>query len=481
MSAAGGLDELVIVLRPVRARAAVLALAAAWLVALAEAAWAWQRFGGLVPPGIDRPVAVGLWAALLTGLLVLTFRVARQRSRAAAAIVFGARCVALPRRGQAGDAPAIPYPDVLGVEVLRLAGVDRLLVAVRGRLPFVFWRREFVEPSDLERTFEALRARIAAIPDGVDRARQLEARDATARALREGRAPLTWLVLAAIALGFWLAHRLGALGDPRLLLVLGANSHARILAGELDRLVTASFLHLGVGHLVANGLGLLLLGRRLEPLLGSARFGVVLAVSALVGNAVSAACLAGDDASLGASAGLLGLGGAVAWLVIARTDELPARLCLPRPFWIAQAALLVLAEVLVPGVDHAAHAGGFAAGSLATALATRGVPLARLAHTRTDGTRRAAAALAAAFALGIAFGAWRIQHQLPHAVRASARSPQAGLLDRSPHECSSSSSARGAATRQPRRSFSRTNTSRGRSTGGSSGRAQRRSAQSHAA
>jgi membrane associated rhomboid family serine protease len=79
--------------------------------------------------------------------------------------------------------------------------------------------------------------------------------------------------------------------------------------GDWWRLVTASFLHVNLIHLMFNMLMLWWFGRQLESYLGSARFAGVYAVAILAG-AAGALLLAPDTATVGASGGVFGILGA---------------------------------------------------------------------------------------------------------------------------------------------------------------------------
>ncbi|MCM6778392.1 rhomboid family intramembrane serine protease [Nocardia sp. CDC159] len=87
-----------------------------------------------------------------------------------------------------------------------------------------------------------------------------------------------------------------------------------IAHGEWYRLITSGFLHLppeegiGVGHLVANMIWLVLLGRVLEPGLGHLRF-AVLYLGSVVGGSALAYLLTPDDNGIGASGAVYGLVG----------------------------------------------------------------------------------------------------------------------------------------------------------------------------
>ena len=63
--------------------------------------------------------------------------------------------------------------------------------------------------------------------------------------------------------------------DTITLLMFGANFRPLIQAGEIWRLATSMFLHIGIVHLVVNMYSLLIIGRQLESFLGKWKFLIV--------------------------------------------------------------------------------------------------------------------------------------------------------------------------------------------------------------
>lgn len=125
------------------------------------------------------------------------------------------------------------------------------------------------------------------------------------------------------------------------------------------RLLSATFVHFGILHLVFNMLGTVDLGRLLEPQLGSARFLVTLLFTAVAGFLVSQLWYLeispSNTLTGGASGGLFGLVGTLIGTLYARGN----------PAWkqiaVRFGVYAVLFAVVLP-VNNAAHAGGFLAG-----------------------------------------------------------------------------------------------------------------------
>ena len=128
------------------------------------------------------------------------------------------------------------------------------------------------------------------------------------------------------------------------------------------RLVTAGFLHENLLHIGFNMYLLYVLGRLLEPAIGSARFAAIYAVSLLAGS--FGALLATPAASLGASGAIFGLMGAAA-------VELRAR-----GFSVMQSGIggLIIINLIFSftfaNISVGAHIGGLIGGAIA-ALAIR--------------------------------------------------------------------------------------------------------------
>lgn len=126
--------------------------------------------------------------------------------------------------------------------------------------------------------------------------------------------------------------------------------------GEWYRLVTSGFLHASLfPHLFFNMLLLFLLGRLLEPTLGSVRFlGIYLA--SLLAGSFGALILDPNTLSLGASGAVFGIFGA--GFVLARRRGLDA-LAGQIGFLIVINLVFTLAD---PGISVGAHLGGLVGG-----------------------------------------------------------------------------------------------------------------------
>ncbi|HSI81892.1 MAG TPA: rhomboid family intramembrane serine protease [Solirubrobacterales bacterium] len=137
-----------------------------------------------------------------------------------------------------------------------------------------------------------------------------------------------------------------------------------LVSSEPYRIVTSAFLHAGVFHLGLNMLVLWILGRLLEPAIGSLRFAGIFAVSVLAGS-FGALLLDPDVVTVGASGGVFGL--MAATFLIARErgmDQLAQQIGL-------LVALNLVFTFAIPQISIGGHLGGLIGGGLAALLVAR--------------------------------------------------------------------------------------------------------------
>ncbi len=143
------------------------------------------------------------------------------------------------------------------------------------------------------------------------------------------------------------------------LLAWGANFRPSTTNGEWWRLLTSTFLHGGLMHLLANMYGLLFVGIFLEPLLGRTKY---LTAYLLTGILASCASLWWYDAtvSVGASGAIFGLYGL--FLVLHLTKIFPPSF--GKAFFTSTLIFIGynLLMGLTGGIDNAAHIGGLLSG-----------------------------------------------------------------------------------------------------------------------
>lgn len=148
------------------------------------------------------------------------------------------------------------------------------------------------------------------------------------------------------------------LAGPADVVNFGAVDPVRLWSGEVWRLFTACFVHVGAWHLGMNMWVLWQVGRVLERLVGTGRFVLLYVVSGLFGFALSVVLQPGLTA--GASGAIFGITGALlAIAVVARHRTLGRFLVASLvPFVIATFAM----GFLLPMVNNVAHFGGLLMG-----------------------------------------------------------------------------------------------------------------------
>lgn len=132
--------------------------------------------------------------------------------------------------------------------------------------------------------------------------------------------------------------------------------------GEVYRLFTSMFLHFGIEHLVNNMLVLLVLGSRLERVIGGIRFLMIYLLGGLAGNIVSLLIelrTLDFSVSAGASGAVFAVMGAMIYVVIRNKGWLGD---LSMRQILIMAAFSLYFGFTSSGVDNAAHVGGLLAG-----------------------------------------------------------------------------------------------------------------------
>jgi rhomboid protease GluP len=152
--------------------------------------------------------------------------------------------------------------------------------------------------------------------------------------------------------------------DGRTLVTFGANYIPALRMGQWWRLLTAGFLHGGLLHIGMNLWVLFDLGAQVEAIYGGSRMWVIYFVATICGFYFSA--FNGNVLSVGASAGLMGLIGAmIAFGMRSRTGvgrEI-------RAMYIRWAVYILAMGLIIRMTDNSAHIGGVAAGFAVAYLA----------------------------------------------------------------------------------------------------------------
>jgi len=131
--------------------------------------------------------------------------------------------------------------------------------------------------------------------------------------------------------------------------------------GEWYRMVSGGFVHFGLLHIGMNMFLLYQLGKMLEPVLGSMRFGLVYFAS-LLGGSAGALLLTPDALTGGASGAVFGLM-AAAVVGLGHRGINPWRTGLGTTF-----AINIVFTLAIPGVSVGGHFGGAFVGAICGAV-----------------------------------------------------------------------------------------------------------------
>ncbi|WP_413526881.1 rhomboid family intramembrane serine protease [Marinilactibacillus psychrotolerans] len=171
---------------------------------------------------------------------------------------------------------------------------------------------------------------------------------------------VTYGLLGLTIFMFLLQTLRGGSQNPFVLYELGAKVNELIVLGEWWRLITPVFLHIGIEHILLNGIIIYFLGIQVEAIIGHWRYFLLYMLSAIAGNAASFAF--NQSISAGASTALFGLFGAT--LVLPKF--------FPNNYQVKEMSksflLLIIINLVVGlfsnGIDMAGHVGGLVGGYL---------------------------------------------------------------------------------------------------------------------
>ena len=178
---------------------------------------------------------------------------------------------------------------------------------------------------------------------------------------------LVFAAMVAGGAGFW--H-----SPNGIQLTWGANFGPATQDGEWWRLGSAMFLHFGALHLALNSYALWDVGQLAERMYGHVRFAGIYLISGLGGNLLSLVMHGNSAVSGGASGAIFGIYAAVLvflWRERAAITAFEFR-------WLfgggsAFAVLSITLGFIIPGIDNAAHIGGFVTGLLASIIFSQSI------------------------------------------------------------------------------------------------------------
>ena len=171
--------------------------------------------------------------------------------------------------------------------------------------------------------------------------------------------------VAMIVYGYLNFGTINGSEDSRVLITFGAKINQLVAAGEVWRLFTAMFLHIGVIHLLFNLYALNSLGPLVEAYFGHLRFTAIYLIGGLFGSLASYAFSPAPSA--GASGAVFALAGAITVYFLKYRENFGARgRAILNNMFVVIAINLVFG-LSQSGIDNWGHIGGLVGGALVTA------------------------------------------------------------------------------------------------------------------
>lgn len=175
--------------------------------------------------------------------------------------------------------------------------------------------------------------------------------------------PVNIIMVIVNVIVFFALDFLGDTSDGLFMFEHGAMyPDAVLLDGEWYRLLTSAFLHFDISHLVNNMIMLICLGSYLERALGSVKYVVFYAATAVGSSLISMKYMlySGDIAVSGGASGVIfAVIGALLYLVIRNKGHFED---LTMMRFLIMIALSLYYGFTTTGVDNAAHVGGLCIG-----------------------------------------------------------------------------------------------------------------------
>ena len=197
-----------------------------------------------------------------------------------------------------------------------------------------------------------------------------EAKGREAEKIFSYKKPFVTYCIMSICILLFLAMYLFGNGseDNNTLLLFGANLDSYVKDGQIYRLVTCIFLHIGIWHLICNMYSLYVIGKEIESLYGRIKYIIIFIGSGICGSLLSIA-FTHNTVSAGASGAIFGLLGSLLYFGYYYRAYLGNSIKKSiLPVIIINLAIGFLSS----GIDNAAHIGGLVGGILLSMLV--GVP-----------------------------------------------------------------------------------------------------------
>ena len=172
---------------------------------------------------------------------------------------------------------------------------------------------------------------------------------------------VTYVILAINVLVFLAMTAAGGSTNTAVLIRFGAKANALIAQGQVWRLLTSIFLHIGPMHLFFNSSALFVFGVEVERVYGSARFLIIYLLAGLYGSLISFAI--GPPLSAGASGAIFGLLGVMVAYFRRHRETFGERGRQRVMSLLGVAGFNLVLGFTVPGIDNLAHLGGLVSGA----------------------------------------------------------------------------------------------------------------------
>lgn len=156
--------------------------------------------------------------------------------------------------------------------------------------------------------------------------------------------------------------------DTYTLIKYGANLDILVKEGEIYRLFTSMFLHIGIMHLICNMYSLYIIGREVESFFGKIKYIIIYILSGIFGSILSIA-FSSNTVSAGASGAIFGLLGALLYFGIHYRTYLGETI---KRTIIPIIIINLVIGLLSSSIDLACHIGGLVGGILVSMMV--GVP-----------------------------------------------------------------------------------------------------------
>jgi rhomboid protease GluP len=178
------------------------------------------------------------------------------------------------------------------------------------------------------------------------------------------RATVTHVIFGVNIFIFLLMGLAGGSHSDSMLLGFGVKYNPLIDQGEIWRLVTPIFLHIGPLHIFFNSYAIWIVGPQVEKLYGGARFTIIYILTGIAGVAASY-WYHPDVPSAGASGAIFGLFGALLVFGYKYRSTIPPMFqrAVGKGVFPVIAINLFLGY-MIPNVDNSAHVGGLISGAL---------------------------------------------------------------------------------------------------------------------